>query len=372
MIYSITATSVIFISFFVTAYFFQKMNFLPEMKVGHLKERYYFIDGLRGIAAICVVVGHSWRIGVKAFDFKDFYLASFTSFIASFGVQLFFCITGFLFFDQIIKKRANFDWNKFYLSRVKRLTPLFLFSTTVSVLCLYAVSLEKISLISFNDLFNTIKLYLFGFGGQVDILGRYSGILTAASWTLPYEVRFYFVLPLACLALKSNYKYLVLIFVVLLVILSFAVDKINLWQNFLIGAFGAYVINKININNNIARVVIFCVGLLSLIFSTYFIQDHYDLYSFLFVFVFFISMIFSKPKLLAKKFLVFTGDVSYSIYLNHSFVLVALSYIFYAFFGKISLNIPLAMVVYGFCSIMVCTLSFFSFKYIEYPFLKKN
>ncbi len=370
--YSISIIIVIFISFFATSYFFQKINFLPELKIGSLKERYYFIDGLRGIAAICVVVGHSWRIGVKAFDFKDFYLSSFSSFIASFGVQLFFCITGFLFFDQIIKKRANIDWNKFYLSRVKRLAPLFLFSTTISVFCLYAVSLEKISLISFNDLFNAIKLYLFGFGGQVDILGRNSGVLTAVSWTLPYEIRFYFVLPLVCLALKSNYKNLVLIFVVLLVISSFVVDKMNLWQNFLIGAFGAYTINKVNINNNMARIVIFCVGLLSLIASTNFIKDHYDLYSFLFVFVFFVSMILSKPKFLAKKFFVLTGDVSYSVYLNHSFVLVALSYIFYAFFGKISLNIPIAIVIYCFCSVMVCTLSFFSFKYIEYPFLKKN
>ncbi len=95
------------------------------------------------------------------------------------------------------------------------------------------------------------------------------------------------------------------------------------------------------------------------------------IYIVLFVFVFFVSMILSKPKFLAKKFFVLTGDVSYSVYLNHSF-LVALSYIFYAFFGKISLNIPIAIVIYCFCSVMVCTLSFFSFKYIEYPFLKKN
>ncbi|HGJ5877936.1 MAG TPA: hypothetical protein ACHBZ9_02315 [Arsenophonus nasoniae] len=76
MIYSITATSVIFISFFVTAYFFQKMNFLPQITTSSIGKRYYFIDGLRGIAAISVVVGHSWRLGVKGFNLNDYSINS--------------------------------------------------------------------------------------------------------------------------------------------------------------------------------------------------------------------------------------------------------------------------------------------------------
>lgn len=79
------------------------MNFFPQITKNSIEKRYYFIDGLRGIAAICVFVGHSWRLGVKGFNLNDYSINS-ASFIAALGVQVFFCITGFLFFDQIIKK----------------------------------------------------------------------------------------------------------------------------------------------------------------------------------------------------------------------------------------------------------------------------
>ncbi|CDM90182.1 acyltransferase family protein [Xenorhabdus bovienii] len=370
--YSTIVIITIFLSFFATSYIFQRLNYLPQVTTSSIGKRYFFIDGLRGIAAICVVVAHIWRLGIKGIDLDNYYISStYSDYISAFGVQIFFCITGFLFFDQIIKRNATFDWEKFYLSRIKRLAPLFLTSTTISIISILIVNYKKISLISIGDLYNALHLYLFGFGGQVEILGQYSGVLTAVAWTLPFEWRFYLLLPLICVIIKNNKINLILSFVLMLVVSSFIVGGMNIWQYFLIGAFGAFLFNKIKVNNKIARISIFCSGIFSLVISPYLIQGKYDLYSFILVFIFFTSIVLSKPKILSHKIFIYTGEASYSIYLNHSFICVAISYFSFILFGKIELNNVSSIMIYSISSVFICILSFLSFKYIEYPFIKK-
>ncbi|MBT0447464.1 acyltransferase [Morganella morganii subsp. morganii] len=369
--YSIIAMLAIFLSFFVISFACQKANLLPHITPESSEKRYLFIDGLRGIAAVSVVVGHIWRVGVKGVDLNGYYISEWADYVAAFGVQVFFCITGFLFFDQVIRRKATFDWEKFYIARIKRLAPLFFLTMTVCIFLIILSKFRELSAFTFGDMYSAMSLYLFGFGGQVKILGQYSGLLTAVTWTLPFEWRFYLLLPIACVAIKTNkIKYLIA-FVVSMAALSFIIDAMNIWPYFLIGATSAYAFNKIKINNKTAINIVSLIGVSFLLTSPFLIKSKYDLSSFVIMFFFFISIVLSKPKLLTTNTFVYIGEASYSIYLIHSIACIVISYIIYHIFGVIKSNEILSIFIYSLSSMAICAISIFSFKTIEYPFIKK-
>ncbi|HGN0091191.1 TPA: acyltransferase family protein [Morganella morganii] len=369
--YSIIAMLAIFLSFFVISFACQKANLLPHITPESSEKRYLFIDGLRGIAAVSVVVGHIWRVGVKGVDLNGYYISEWADYVAAFGVQVFFCITGFLFFDQVIRRKATFDWEKFYIARIKRLAPLFFLTMTVCIFLIILSKFRELSSFTFGDMYSAMSLYLFGFGGQVEILGQDSGLLTAVTWTLPFEWRFYLLLPIACIAIKTNKIKYLLTFVVSMAVLSFIIDAMNIWPYFLIGAASAYAFNKIKINNKALINLALLIGITSLLISPLLIKSKYDFSSFVVMFFFFISVVFSKPKLLTTNTFVYIGEASYSIYLIHSIICVIISYIIYHIFGLINMNEVSSIIIYSISSMAICMASILSFKVIEYPFIKK-
>ncbi|RTY18148.1 acyltransferase [Morganella morganii subsp. morganii] len=372
--HSILSITAIFVTFFVVAFIFQKINFLPHINESNAAKRYYFIDGLRGIAAVCVVCGHIWRVGFSGIQLDNFHLSDIGWLVAAFGVQIFFCITGFLFFDQLIKKKAEFDWERFYIARIRRLAPMFMVTISVCVLLIIFRKWSSLSLLTSVDIYKLLSLYFFGFGGQVNVLGINSSSLTAITWTLPYEWRFYLLFPIVCIALKSNkFKYIVLSVVLLIAILGLKNDTFNLWQYFLIGAISAVANNKITITNSTIKNIIFLCGILVLCFSPFLIKEKYDIYNFIVVSGFFFLLVLSRPTVLSCKPMVYIGEASYSIYLTHSILFVIFSFAVKFSFGVIVItNLGEAVFFYVLSSIIVSVVSLFSFKYIEYIFIRKK
>ncbi|MFS1538233.1 MAG: acyltransferase family protein [Candidatus Phlomobacter fragariae] len=85
-------------------FFFYYCLFFQKITTSNIGERYYFLGGLRGICAIFVIITHSHTLlGLKGFNLNG-YVQNSISFTGGISVQIFFCITGFLFIDQIIKK----------------------------------------------------------------------------------------------------------------------------------------------------------------------------------------------------------------------------------------------------------------------------
>ncbi|HFG3782180.1 TPA: acyltransferase family protein, partial [Escherichia coli] len=90
-------------------------------------KRYLHIDGIRGIAALLVVLNHAvFSLSNNGFNPLSVNTSNFWVFAhaGDIGVQIFFCITGFLFFDKIIKTGNKINWEMFFVSRVKRLVPM--------------------------------------------------------------------------------------------------------------------------------------------------------------------------------------------------------------------------------------------------------
>ncbi|MGP5490482.1 acyltransferase family protein, partial [Pseudomonas helleri] len=96
---------------------------------------YKFINGLRGLAAVFVFINHApfilTSLGITNSTFSTWGWIYVN--LGSFGVQIFFCITGFLFFDKVIKT-PTMQWDNFFEGRVRRVAPLYYFSSLTVVL----------------------------------------------------------------------------------------------------------------------------------------------------------------------------------------------------------------------------------------------
>lgn len=149
---------------------------------GHAPE----IDGLRGLLAFGVFVHHAsiWYFFLQTGKWVVPESRLYTH-LGQTTVSLFFMITGFLFFGKLRQSRGSpIDWLRLYVSRCLRILPLY-----VLVMLLGAVLIALIR-----------------YSGWVSPLGEpwneksLTGLFTAGvTWTLSYEWKFYYALPLFAL-----------------------------------------------------------------------------------------------------------------------------------------------------------------------------
>lgn len=170
--------------------------------------RFVSIDGLRGYLAFFVFLHHAsiWYFYLRTGRWELPPSNLYTQFGHS-SVFLFFMITGFLFFSKLIDGRTNnIDWGKLFIARLLRLVPLYLFFVFILFLLVAYLSKGNLNVpilrllkdmaswVSFT-LFNTPNLN--GIGGVVLLS------VAGATWSLPYEWRFYLLLPLLALTVKA-------------------------------------------------------------------------------------------------------------------------------------------------------------------------
>ena len=169
------------------------------------------IDGLRGFLAFFVFLHHAsiWyfdlRTGVWTVPPSNFY-----THLGQSSVALFFMITAFLFSTKLLDARGKTSasgqpvlrssvfWQRLYVSRLLRLTPLYFFMLALVVLVT--------AIVSDFQLREPLPVLLKNIGAWASfiILGRpdlngvaiTSRMIAGVNWTLPYEWFFYFSLPL--------------------------------------------------------------------------------------------------------------------------------------------------------------------------------
>ena len=78
-------------------------------------------------------------------------------------------------------------------------------------------------------------------------------------------------------------------------------------------------------------------------------------------------------RLLKEKTLIYIGESSYSIYLNHTIIMFVVPLILFLINGVIVVdNAPVALLILALTSLIISSVSFLSFKNIEEPFLRKK
>ena len=157
------------------------------------------LDGLRGYAAFLVFLHHSaiWygfaRTGVWELPPTRLY----THFGQS-SVAIFFMITGLLFWSKLLDARAlAFDWRHLYVSRVLRLTPLFILLVALLWIVALTMSRARLQVSVPRAALQTVQWLTFTVFGMPNINLAPTSIIGGPAWSLPYEWWFYFSLPLA-------------------------------------------------------------------------------------------------------------------------------------------------------------------------------
>lgn len=330
------------------------------------------IDGLRALAIIPVILFH----------------AGFQSFSGGFiGVDVFFVISGYLI-TSIILAEKNFSLLNFYERRARRILPalFFVMLATLPFAWLYLMPNDTQALLKsiWRACFFSSNLLFYKQDGYFDTAAELKPFIH--TWSLAIEEQFYLLFPFLLLLLKrSNMRIMTgIVLMILLCSLGYAqhLVKINasaaffllpsrLWE-LLIGTLIAfYFLSRKKLLPQKINQLVSLLGLFLIAYATLTFNKETPFPS-LFTLIptlgaGFIILSATKDtftgKLLANKFLVWIGLISYSAYLWHQPI--------FAFSKHIYLGNPplFAMTLLALLSFFM---AFLTWKYIESPFRNKK
>ena len=337
------------------------------------------IDGLRFIAISLVLLEHFAKILGNSI-FAGFY-----------GVDLFFCISGFLITTILIKPNKNsfkHNYRNFIGRRIIRIFPIYYL--TIGLLCLFQPRIVQGYL---------PYLLTYTFNYAVIIHGIPSFAIWHL-WSLSVEEQFYLLWPFITITLKNKLDILFGI-VLLIIVVSYSqlcfnmIPSISAYNYYSLlsrmgslglGALGVIAYRKELLPQKLFKSTIFeyfmllflCVTLISSFSLKMFFLGICSIY-FILKAAYFNFSINSINRFLTNRFIVYIGTISYGIYIYH----LPIDYFFskylldpfwksipftsLGFFGKIRWNIwIIKFPLYTAISIFV---AFCSFKYIEKPIL---
>ena len=175
------------------------------------------IDGMRGLLALFVFLHHAciWYFSLSTGQWK-IPPSYFYTHLGQSSVALFFMITAFLFSNKLLNASgktgdANLNstvfWQRLFVSRFMRLTPLYLLMLAAMLLLTAIVSDFQLRESWLVLLKNTGAWASFTIFGSPDLNGvtTTSRMIAGVNWTLPYEWVFYFSLPVLALLLTLLY-----------------------------------------------------------------------------------------------------------------------------------------------------------------------
>lgn len=326
------------------------------MNTEFLNQKFHSIQALRGIAALFVVVSHLSFIGIGAF-----------------GVDIFFCISGFIMMYVTSKNSEHF-----LTKRLIRIVPLYYMITIFTyVLLLVFPSMFMTTTAEFSYLIKSFFFIPYEIGDVIQPIVR-------VGWTINYEMFFYI---LFFISMKISKKYRGIICSCLLIVLSILGELFVLSTTFLtfycselliefvLGIFSFYLCEKIFVFLKDKEKKSFSIFLflmcLVVIFAGFwlFISENNNIVVphfsrvinwgipafMIFIAIFIIGCIFTVPKWLS-----FLGDISFSLYLLHYYPITFISRIAQKY-DSILLKIVLSIVG---IALVIC-ISTISYYFIE-------
>lgn len=326
------------------------------------------IDGLRAIAVVLVILNH------VGFSFIP------GGFV---GVDVFFVISGFLITSIIhpMIKENNFKITWFLSRRIKRLMPVLLFVIFVSMIIFTFILLPQ-DLIKFYRSVIWVVLYGANFffwrehGGYFDGGSQEAPLLH--TWSLAVEEQYYLIWPIMLVFFVKYFgnkltAYLLLGLLVFSTFFSQWGTEVTLGAAYyllptrffelLLGSCLAIFWHRLPSTNVMTHNLLSIIGLLLIIVSSLLLNEHSSFpgYNALYPTLGTILLIYSSKgrvnKFLSSKPMVFTGNISYSLYLWHWPIFVIIRYI------SIDFSVPTQITAI----IFIFILSYLSWKFIEQP-----
>ena len=342
---------------------------------------FYFIDVLRWVAAMGILVHHYIaRFPISFSDIENSNILKFVfnnAIIGSYGVWFFWCVSGFVFANMLRNSKTSFI--EFSIKRFARLYPLH-FLTLILVTILEFYSLSKFGNFqkqgNIYDLYHFI-LHLF----FISEWGFQNGpSFNSVIWSVSIEIPVYFAFfYLVNFFNKNLFSYVFIFLIISKILLHLNIFNYELRACFFFFLFGAFIYliclkfenyNKIFISLSI-------MGLFSWPFFKYIesldffknlenlIPTTLILFGCAISFSFFIEKYYAN---LGKK-LSFLGNSSYAIYLTHLPIQILILIMFNFGFFKISVFFsPITFFLFLF---FINVISIITFNYFENPLRKK-
>jgi peptidoglycan/LPS O-acetylase OafA/YrhL len=360
--------------FFNDFYKFNFQYFLKKNKVLNPKNKYISeLDSVRAIAALCVMMLH-FLPALRSDNVFVLFLKKYHSFF-QFGVPIFFVLSGFLISRILLKSKYEDNYFKnFYIKRSLRIFPLY-YLICILIFFVFPYFINNSPKVNFNEFWpNLIYLQNIFISFHIPYYGPNH------FWSLSVEEHFYLIWPIVIYYLDFNkIKFLIfilLIFQPLLRIILIYQDVDIYYFTFtrldelLYGCLIA--IYEIE-NKKISKKKLSAVILISIFFlflfslfsgsSNIIIQGFkYSFFGFLFfVLVGYVALNNNDNLFLLKsKILVYTGKISYGLYMYHPFV-------FYFYFTYYSTNYSIVSFIVCFgITYLISTLSYYL---VEKPIL---
>lgn len=327
------------------------------------------LDGLRGLLALFVLSWHFyltfiWKSGGEWANQP-------TPVITNHGsvpVSLFFLITGFLFINKM--RQPNVNWKNLYISRLKRIYPLYLIMLLPVAFFTATHNIEHHQ--DWGKFATWLKHWLIFRGDEFGAFKSWI-VIGGVQWTLLYEWAFYCFLPVIWLIWhKKAVRPILFLCVPLITWYLWKRSDWRFYQLFVL-ALPAVWLTQSSLSFFQQRHKIWDSLILVLLLAILWFTEPYGYAQMLglaIVFAF-ITQGYDFLGILCQRGLCILGTISYSIYLIHGFVLYLLFTVIgiYDFsqpnFYHYMMYLPVVFAI----SII---LSLLSYRFIEQPFLNKK
>lgn len=321
------------------------------------------IQILRAFAAFAVFFSH---------------YALFKIHIGSFGVDIFFIISGF-----IIALVVNKTTKHFLIKRIIRVSPLYIIATFVTIfLALLKPSWFKSVIVNTEAVLKSL-LY-------IPYRIKNSGPILSLGWTLNFEMLFYLAMFL-CICILKNKKYLItacsvllIVFLILLNLDSYEYYPFKFYKNgllpeFIYGLFSYYlweVLNKFKKRSSF-RMLFIVMGFLSLLFLIY--NGSTNQFNFLsrnirtgipclfLVFAFMSIEPYLKNDNKIVKWLTLVGESSYAMYLFHPFILFGFTRLIFPYIFDDYNSVLIEIIKFILVSVVLIIVSILIYKFLDKP-----
>lgn len=335
--------------------------------------RYGNLDGVRALCALAVVLTHA-----KAFynlnTGKGFFLAggidAHLSLWASFGVNLFFQITGFLFWDKVLSQSGALDIRRHLSSRIRRLVPLYIFfglAALAAAMARHGVSPPP----GTGDLVRAAAgTFSFGvveatsFGGDFHFKTT-----TGITWTLAYEWCFYLALPLLALMVRRR---MLVIAAIGYGLYQLAFPTKWLIANFVAGMLVAWLVRNQALRTVSEKTWAMALPILALAALAAMLVYHVPVIETVALagLLYFAVNTSHLDPLLQQPGLAFIGRISYSVYLLHCTLLYQFFWVLRRHGALDNLDTVQQWLLFSLGGFAVVIVSAVTYRYIEHPFIR--
>lgn len=324
LVFAVTAVACYLVAF-LTSHAFVRLV-LPDRLRDSLGNgaRYIAIDGIRGYLAFGVFVHHCLVTWIFMPERRWAPLPhNFENQLGATSVAVFFMITAMLFWGRA-EAQSNLDWKTFFITRMFRIYPLYLF--VLLLICLVVGYESKwVALESGAGITKELAKWLVFRAPDINLYDHTTLIVKGVTWTLLYEAWFYISLPLLVVVfLKKNAAWMKLAALGLIVLLGYVNHiQLEIAAAFLGGVFAVYWRKgkrRIEMaQSKTATFVAFaCLGA-----EVFFLYKPFNVLGIALLSIFFVVIASGNTMfgLLKMRGALWLGEISYSIYLCHGLVL---------------------------------------------------